>query len=78
MAFAIGPSFGQIADGGRAGSQRLLGVAMKFVPRTALQWGVVAMSAAFAFVGIGAFISLRKGTPPAAEPVQEHDATALL
>ncbi|MDB5293250.1 MAG: hypothetical protein JWL69_4491 [Phycisphaerales bacterium] len=78
MAFAIGPSFGQIADGGRAGSQRLLGVAMKFVPRTALQWGVVAMSAAFAFLGIGAFISLRKGAPPTAEPVQEHDATALL
>ncbi|MDB5332816.1 MAG: hypothetical protein JWP03_3967 [Phycisphaerales bacterium] len=65
-AFALGPSFGQIVDWSRAGSQRLTDFAMKFVPRTAVQWGVVAMSAAFAFLGIGAFISLRKGMDPEA------------
>ncbi|MDB5304515.1 MAG: hypothetical protein JWM97_2064, partial [Phycisphaerales bacterium] len=62
-----------IVDGGRAGSQRLWDLVMRFVPRTAVQWGVVSMSAAFAFLGIGAFISLRKGAPTEAVPVENHE-----
>jgi hypothetical protein len=72
-AYSIGPSFWQIVDGGRAGSQRLWDLVMRFVPRTAVQWGVVSMSAAFAFLGIGAFISLRKGAPTEAVPVEGHE-----
>jgi hypothetical protein len=38
------------------------------VPRTTVGWGVTAVGAAFAFLGIGAYISLRQ-PPGADEPI---------
>ncbi len=36
------------------------------LPRTATQWGMLAIGSAFAFLGLGATVSLRK--PPAVDP----------
>lgn len=38
----------------------------RLMPRTAMQWGVLAIGSAFAFLGLGAAVSLRK--PPAVDP----------
>lgn len=41
---------------------------MRLIPRTAFEWGVVAVGGAFAFLTLGAAVSLRKGMEPSPDP----------
>jgi hypothetical protein len=45
----------------------LLDTGYRLVPKTALQWGLTAVGASFAFLGIGAAVSLSQGRPPGEE-----------
>ena len=62
MAVAYGPSPGQVAAATQQWVHWAAGVVARVVPRTTTGWGVTAVGAAFAFLGVGAAISLRK--PP--------------
>ena len=76
MAYAFGPSPSQVAAGTKQGAGWGLSLIGRLVPSTTAGWGVTAVFAAFAFLGIGAAISLRKppgddgtGEPPPPLPV---------
>lgn len=45
---------------------RIIALMERLMPKTAMQWGVLAIGGAFAFLGLGAAVSLRK--PPAVDP----------
>jgi hypothetical protein len=62
LAFAFGPSPAQVGASGRQWTEWAVGVGARIFPRTTTGWGVIAVGAAFAFLGIGAAVSLRK--PP--------------
>jgi hypothetical protein len=62
LALAFGPSPAQVGAAGRQWTEWAAGVVARTVPRTTTGWGVIAVGAAFAFLGIGAAVSLRK--PP--------------
>jgi hypothetical protein len=65
LAAALGPSPAQVAAAGRQWAQWSFGLVARAVPRTTTGWGVTGVAAAFAFLGIGAAVSLRK--PPEGE-----------
>ena len=74
MAYAFGPSPSQVAAGTKQGAGWGLSLIGRLVPSTTAGWGVTAVFAAFAFLGIGAAISLRKppgddGTGAAPQPL---------
>jgi len=58
--YLFGPTPQQILDAFETAWWRVYLFCNRFAPRTALQWGMVAMAGAFAFLGIGAAVSLRK------------------
>jgi hypothetical protein len=66
VALAVGPTPGQVAAAGQQWSQWVVstvaGAVVRILPKTTTGWGVTAVGAAFAFLGVGAAISLRK--PP--------------
>jgi hypothetical protein len=62
LTYAFGPSPAQVASGAGSASDWVMGLVRRVVPRTTAGWGVTAVGAAFAFLGIGAYISLKK--PP--------------
>lgn len=66
VALAVGPTPGQVVAASQQGSQWVVSAVARAVvrvlPKTSTGWGVTAVGAAFAFLGVGAAISLRK--PP--------------
>ena len=66
---AFGPSMDQISYSVDWACQRIGDVVDWLGRRTSIEWGLAAMAGAFAFLGLGAGISLRKS--PAIEPVIE-------
>jgi len=69
LTMVYGPTPGQSFDMADVLFERCLDMVRRMVPTTADGWGKVAIGAAFAFLGIGARVSLRK--PEEAPPVQE-------
>jgi hypothetical protein len=75
LAYLFGPSSSQVAGGAKQGVDWVSDLIGRLVPKTTAGWGVTAVVAAFAFLGIGAAISLRKppgdderDAPPAPPP----------
>ena len=66
---AFGPSMDQISYSVDWACDRIAGVVEWLGRRSAIEWGLTAMACAFAFLGLGAGISLKKS--PAIEPVIE-------
>ncbi len=64
--YLFGPTVQAIVDFISAIRTRLVLFVERMMPRTAAQWGILAMGSAFAFLGLGAAVSLRK--PPAVDP----------
>jgi hypothetical protein len=60
----FGPTLEQLWEMLVWGCQRVLAVMHWLGSRSALEWGVAAMGSAFAFLALGAGISLRKAVPP--------------
>lgn len=60
---AFGPTPAQILAALVAGWDGSVGLLKRLIPRTAVQWGVTAVVFSFAFLGVGAAISLRKQRP---------------
>jgi hypothetical protein len=64
LAYAFGPTPGQVAAAGQRWSEwvieAVVGAVMRALPKTTTGWGMVAVGAAFAFLGLGAAVSLRK------------------
>jgi hypothetical protein len=69
-AFAVAPTPGQVAAAGQQWSEWAVGaigsLLSKIIPKTTTGWGLTAVGAAFAFLGLGAAISLKK-TPESKE-----------
>ena len=69
--YAFGPTPGQVASAGQQFSTWLLeatvSLVSKLVPKTTTGWGLTAVGAAFAFLGLGAAISLKKTPEEKAE-----------
>ena len=69
VALAIGPSPSQVAAAGQQWSswaaEWIVSLVARVIPKTSTGWGVAAVGAAFAFLGVGAAISLKK--PPAGD-----------
>ena len=69
--YAFGPTPGQVATAGQQFSTWLFdavaSLVSKLIPRTTTGWGLTAVGAAFAFLGLGAAISLRKTPEERAE-----------
>ena len=63
--YLFGPAPAQVATGTKQGADLGYSLVRRLVPSTTAGWGVTAVCAAFAFLGIGAAISLRK--PPGDE-----------
>ncbi|HEY8750512.1 MAG TPA: hypothetical protein VIM11_21180 [Tepidisphaeraceae bacterium] len=59
----FGPSLEQTWFAVAACYRRVVGLADRLVPKSAFEWGVVAMGGAFAFLAMGAAISLKKEKP---------------
>jgi hypothetical protein len=59
----FGPSPDQISLAIALCYRRVLAIAWQLVPKTAFEWGFVAMGGAFAFLAMGAAVSLRKEKP---------------
>jgi hypothetical protein len=57
----FGPTWGQVTSKTGDGFRWSIDLIGRTIPRTAAGWGVVAVSAAFAFLGIGAILSLSQG-----------------
>lgn len=60
---AFGPTWSQIATEIEAAWDWASELVKSLMPRTAIQWGMTAMGASFAFLGLGAAVSLRKQSP---------------
>jgi hypothetical protein len=64
VAFALAPSPAKVAASAQQWSQWSVDAARRFVswvmPRTSTGWGLTAVGAAFAFLGLGAAVSLKK------------------
>jgi hypothetical protein len=60
--YLFGPAPAQVASGTKQGANWFYNLITRLVPSTTAGWGVVSVCAAFAFLAIGAMISLRK--PP--------------
>jgi multidrug transporter EmrE-like cation transporter len=67
--YLFGPAPAQVAAGTKKGANWGYGRILRLVPSTTAGWGVVGVCAAFAFLAIGAMISLRK--PPSDDEVGE-------
>jgi hypothetical protein len=65
LTYAFGPTPSQVAAGAEGTADWTLGMVRKVIPQTTAGWGATAVGAAFAFLGVGAYISLKK--PPATE-----------
>lgn len=59
----LGPTLGQTQATAATGWRWSLDMGYRLVPKTALQWGLTAIGAAFAFLGLGAAVSLSQGRP---------------
>ena len=68
LAYALGPTPGQVAAAGQQWSawviEAVAGAVLRVLPKTTTGWGITAVGAAFAFLGLGAAISLRKTPEP--------------
>lgn len=64
LAYAFGPTPAQVATAGQQWAAYIIeavaAVVRRLVPKTTTGWGVLAVAAAFGFLGLGAAISLRK------------------
>jgi hypothetical protein len=71
LVLALGPSPSRVADAALQWSQWSIDAIGRFfswvVPRTSTGWGLTALGAAFAFLGLGAAISLKKAPEPTDE-----------
>jgi hypothetical protein len=63
-AFLFGPSPAQVATSAQDGWDWLSQATWKFVPKTLAAWGAVAIAASFAFLGLGAVVSLKRKEDP--------------
>ena len=68
VTYAFGPTASQVATGTQNTAQWVIDLVRRVIPKTTAGWGVTAVGAAFAFLGIGAYISLKK-PPGADEPI---------
>ena len=68
VTYAFGPTASQVATGAENTAQWFIDLVRRVIPKTTVGWGVTAVGAAFAFLGIGAYISLKK-PPGADEPI---------
>jgi hypothetical protein len=73
LTYYFGPSPSSVAAGTKQGADWGFSLLRRLVPSTTAGWGVTAVAAAFAFLGIGAAISLRK-PPGEDEPSPPSDA----
>jgi hypothetical protein len=68
LAFAFAPSPARVAAAAQQWTQWSIDAVGRFVtwvvPKTSTGWGVTAVGAAFAFLGLGAAVSLKKGPEP--------------
>ena len=68
LAFAVGPTPGQVAAAGQQWSQWAVAAVgdliARIVPKTTTGWGLTAVGAAFGFLAMGAAISLKKTPEP--------------
>jgi len=68
VAFALAPSPARVAVSAQQWSQWSIDAVGRFVswvvPKTSTGWGLTAVGAAFAFLGLGAAVSLRKAPEP--------------
>ena len=69
LMYLLGPTPQQIAFALAAAFRRAVSMAGRLVPRTPVEWGVTAVVGAFAFLALGAAVSLRKVPPPPEAPV---------
>ena len=69
LAIALGPTVQQMEDFAAFSWYRTCEVAEELRPKNAMQWGLVAIVSAFAFLTTGAAVSLRKETSPPPMPV---------
>lgn len=64
LAYAFGPTPAQVAAAGQQWSawvlEAVVGAVYRVIPKTTTGWGLTAVAAAFAFLGLGAAISLKK------------------
>ena len=64
LAYALGPTPAQVAAAGQQWAavviEAVAAAVYRVVPKTSTGWGVTAVGAAFAFLGLGAAVSLRK------------------
>ena len=64
LAYALGPTPAQVAAAGQQWAawviEAVAAVVVRLVPKTSTGWGVLGVGAAFAFLGLGAAVSLRK------------------
>lgn len=72
---AFGPTARQVASAVEMSWATTVSLVGRLVPKSAAAWGVIAVAAAFAFLGIGAAFSLKKPTE-APVPVGEAEAPA--
>jgi len=63
----FGPTWAQVQVIALACWRWSLDMGYRLVPKTALQWGLTAVGAAFAFLGLGAAVSLSQSRPPGDE-----------
>jgi hypothetical protein len=68
LVFAFGPTPSQVAAAGQQWAEwtfsLVVNAVVRVVPRTMTGWGLTAVGAAFAFLGLGAYVSLKKTPEP--------------
>jgi hypothetical protein len=64
VAYIFGPTPGQIAGTASKGWNNTTALLWKLTPKTSADWGMISVAAAFAFLAIGAAVSLRRTAPP--------------
>ncbi|HEX3357260.1 MAG TPA: hypothetical protein VHS31_09840, partial [Tepidisphaeraceae bacterium] len=70
-AWMFGPTIDQITNAFAKGWNIIVNLIGHLIPQTALDWGITAIAAAFAFLGIGAAVSLTHRIHPPVEPPNE-------